>query len=152
MSSRSVPRRDRDCRSDDVERALSRVTPLRSSRPVARRTGFIAPDHGGPDLFVHHSSIPTSGDRALREGHRVSFAVEPGAIGPWAVKVVRLHPLRRDLSSDRSSYRRAPRSCSPRSLGRPSLLAFAPADGSIAMFWPAAGGRSTCDGRSRPAS
>ncbi len=40
MSSRSVTSTDRDCRSDDVERALSRMTRLCSSRPVARRTAL----------------------------------------------------------------------------------------------------------------
>ncbi|MFG1953869.1 cold-shock protein [Micromonospora sp. NPDC048830] len=49
--------------------------------------GYIAPDHGGPDLFVHHSSIETNGRRTLEQGQRVSFAVESGADGPCAVRV-----------------------------------------------------------------
>lgn len=49
--------------------------------------GFIAPDQGGPDLFVHGSSIETPSGRAPQEGQRVRFTVEQGADGPHAVKV-----------------------------------------------------------------
>ena len=52
--------------------------------------GFIGPDHGGKDLFVHHTAIDMEGYKTLKEGQRVEFAVVPGGKGPQAdaVKVV----------------------------------------------------------------
>ena len=49
--------------------------------------GFITPDEGGKDLFVHHSAIMSDGFRSLAEGARVSFETEDGAKGPKAVSV-----------------------------------------------------------------
>ena len=49
--------------------------------------GFITPDEGGKDLFVHHSAINSDGFRTLAEGARVSFDTEDGAKGPKAVSV-----------------------------------------------------------------
>jgi CspA family cold shock protein len=49
--------------------------------------GFIAVDGGGPDVFVHYSSIETDGFRSLDEGQRVEFDVEQGQKGPQAAKV-----------------------------------------------------------------
>ena len=49
--------------------------------------GFITPDDGGKDLFVHQSEIAGAGFRTLNEGARVSFEVEAGDKGPKAVKV-----------------------------------------------------------------
>lgn len=46
--------------------------------------GFIKPDGGGPDLYVHYSSIQASGYRTLDEGAWASFAVESGQKGPHA--------------------------------------------------------------------
>ena len=43
--------------------------------------GFLAPDGGGADVFVHYSSIQSSGYRSLDEGQRVSFDVEQGQKG-----------------------------------------------------------------------
>ncbi len=40
--------------------------------------GFITPDEGGKDLFVHHSGINSSGFRSLNEGSRVSYEAETG--------------------------------------------------------------------------
>jgi CspA family cold shock protein len=52
--------------------------------------GFIAPDRGGRDVFVHHSAIEMDGYKTLTEGQRVEFAVVPGGKGPQAdaVRVV----------------------------------------------------------------
>ncbi len=49
--------------------------------------GFIAPEDGGADLFVHHSDIDVQGYRELNEGQRVEFTVEAGQKGPKAAKV-----------------------------------------------------------------
>lgn len=50
--------------------------------------GFISPEDGSKDVFVHHSSIRTGGGYAtLDEGQRVSFVVEQGPKGPAATNV-----------------------------------------------------------------
>lgn len=50
--------------------------------------GFITPDEGGKDLFVHHSSIQGDGYRSLAEGAHVSYESEQGPKGPAAANVV----------------------------------------------------------------
>ena len=51
--------------------------------------GFITPDDGGKDLFVHHSEIKSSGGFAtLNDGQAVEFEVGQGQKGPCANKVV----------------------------------------------------------------
>lgn len=49
--------------------------------------GFIAPDDGSKDVFVHFSEIRGSGFRTLEENQRVEFEVEQGPKGPQAVGV-----------------------------------------------------------------
>ena len=49
--------------------------------------GFIAPDGGGKDVFVHHSAIEMDGYKTLKEGQRVTFVVERGDKGPQAEEV-----------------------------------------------------------------
>lgn len=49
--------------------------------------GFIAPDDGGADLFVHFSAIQSSGYRSLDEGQKVEFEVTQGQKGPQADNV-----------------------------------------------------------------
>ena len=49
--------------------------------------GFITPDGGGTDLFVHHTAIQTQGFRTLHEQQRVSFDVVDGPKGPQASNV-----------------------------------------------------------------
>jgi CspA family cold shock protein len=49
--------------------------------------GFIMPDDGGDDLFVHHSEIISSGYASLDEGQKVEFEVGQGKKGPCATKV-----------------------------------------------------------------
>ena len=50
--------------------------------------GFITPDAGGKDLFVHHSAIQSKGFRSLAEGQPVDYDVEESEKGPKAVNVV----------------------------------------------------------------
>ena len=49
--------------------------------------GFITPDEGDKDLFVHHSAIVDSGFRSLSDGAKVSFDTEQGPKGPAAANV-----------------------------------------------------------------
>ena len=49
--------------------------------------GFITPDEGGKDLFVHHTAINSNGFRTLAEGAKVSYDSEAGEKGPKAVNV-----------------------------------------------------------------
>jgi CspA family cold shock protein len=49
--------------------------------------GFITPEGGGADLFVHHQAINGSGFRSLPEGAKVSYDAEAGDKGPKAVNV-----------------------------------------------------------------
>ena len=50
--------------------------------------GFITPDGGGQDMFVHHSEIQVSGYATLDEGQKVSFDIGEGQKGPCATNVV----------------------------------------------------------------
>lgn len=50
--------------------------------------GFITPDDGGNDLFVHHSDIETSGYATLNDGQKVEYEVGDGQKGPCAKNVV----------------------------------------------------------------
>ena len=49
--------------------------------------GFITPDEGGKDLFVHHTGIAGEGFRSLSEGAKVEFDSQAGDKGPKAVNV-----------------------------------------------------------------
>jgi CspA family cold shock protein len=49
--------------------------------------GFITPDEGGKDLFVHHSAIQSNGFRTLEDGARVNYDSEDGPKGPKAINV-----------------------------------------------------------------
>jgi len=73
---------------------------LREERSVAQGTvkwfnaekgyGFITPDDGSKDLFVHFSEIQGNGYRSLDEGQKVEFEVGQGQKGPQAQQVVAL--------------------------------------------------------------
>ncbi|MCG9761933.1 cold-shock protein [Pseudoalteromonas sp. S4498] len=49
--------------------------------------GFITPENGSPDVFVHFKSIVSEGFKTLNEGQKVAFDVEQGAKGPNAANV-----------------------------------------------------------------
>jgi len=53
----------------------------------AKGYGFITPDEGSKDLFVHHSNITGDGFKSLTEGARVQFEEREGAKGPEAASV-----------------------------------------------------------------
>jgi CspA family cold shock protein len=52
--------------------------------------GFITPENGQKDVFVHHTAIQAEGYRNLNEGDRVEFSIEPSNKGPRAAEVVKL--------------------------------------------------------------
>jgi len=52
--------------------------------------GFITPDDGGKDLFVHHSEVKVDGYATLNDGQKVQFEVGEGQKGPCANNVVPL--------------------------------------------------------------
>ena len=53
----------------------------------AKGFGFITPDEGGEDLFVHFSAINMDGFKTLKEGQRVSFDVTTGPKGKQAANI-----------------------------------------------------------------
>ena len=54
---------------------------------TTRGYGFIAPDDGSKDVFVHISAVERSGLDQLVEGQKLTFEVEPNARGPKAVNL-----------------------------------------------------------------
>lgn len=54
---------------------------------VTRGFGFISPEDGSKDVFVHISAVEQAGMSQLTEGQKVSFEVQPDARGPKAVNL-----------------------------------------------------------------
>ncbi len=93
--SRTIPRRDDPHPSAP---SIQMVQPWRGEeKRLARGTvkwfsdekgyGFITPDDGSKDLFVHHSNILGEGFKSLNEGQQVSFEAGQGRKGPEATNV-----------------------------------------------------------------
>ena len=53
----------------------------------AKGYGFVVPESGGDDIFVHYSSIQMDGYRTLRAGQPISFDVQEGPKGLHAVNI-----------------------------------------------------------------
>ena len=56
----------------------------------AKGYGFITPENGSKDCFVHHTAIKADGFRSLAEGDRVEFDIVEGQKGPAAENVSKL--------------------------------------------------------------
>ena len=56
----------------------------------AKGFGFITPENGDKDCFVHHTAIKAEGFRSLAEGYRVEFDIVQGAKGPAAENVTKV--------------------------------------------------------------
>ena len=54
---------------------------------TAKGFGFIAPEDGGKDVFVHASAVEAAGLRTLNEGQKVSFDIQPDARGSKAANL-----------------------------------------------------------------
>ncbi len=53
----------------------------------AKGYGFIVPNEGGKEVFVHYSAIQSNGFKTLKEGDLVSYELTEGPKGPQATKV-----------------------------------------------------------------
>ena len=53
----------------------------------AKGYGFISPEDGGKDVFVHHTNIAGNGFKSLSEGEKVEYESREGAKGPEAINV-----------------------------------------------------------------
>ncbi len=90
---RIVRRKVRICRTPDI--ITHREYGMRTTGIVkwfndSKGYGFITPDDGAKDCFVHHTAIQMQGFKTLAEGERVEFDVVEGQKGPAAENVVRL--------------------------------------------------------------
>ena len=71
----------------------------------AKGYGFITPEEGGKDLFVHHSQITGNGFKTLAEGAKVEFESREGEKGPEATNVTRRRVGRRRRFRPRPPWR-----------------------------------------------
>src|ERR1051325_941243 len=86
-------RRSRDVGNSSVtgvSPVMARITGTVKWFNDAKGFGFITPENGEKDCFVHHTAIQAQGFKSLTEGQRVEFEVVQGAKGPAAQNVVKL--------------------------------------------------------------
>jgi CspA family cold shock protein len=69
---------------------MARVTGTVKWFNDAKGYGFITPENGEKDCFVHHTAIQSDGFRSLAEGERVEFEIVQGQKGPAAEKVTKV--------------------------------------------------------------
>src|SRR2546422_9412050 len=69
---------------------MARITGIGKSFNDGKGFGFITPENGEKDCFVHHTAIQAQGFKSLAEGERVEFDVVQGQKGPAAQNVVKL--------------------------------------------------------------
>ncbi len=69
---------------------MARVTGTVKWFNDAKGYGFITPENGEKDCFVHHTAIQADGFRSLAEGERVEFEIVQGQKGPAAEKVTKV--------------------------------------------------------------
>lgn len=69
---------------------MSRVSGVVARFDEAKGYGFVTPDAGGKDVFVHHSAIAGEGFKTLTPGERVEYDLVQDPKGPRAENVVRL--------------------------------------------------------------
>jgi len=79
-----------DTTTPSLELAMARTTGTVKWFNDAKGYGFITPEGGQKDCFVHHSAIQGGGFRTLAEGERVEFDIVQGAKGPAAENVVKV--------------------------------------------------------------
>jgi len=74
---------------------MARITGIVKWFNDAKGFGFITPENGEKDCFVHHTAIQADGFKTLAEGQRVEFDVVQGQKGPAAQNVVKLQTTTR---------------------------------------------------------
>ena len=84
----AVPSTSLTVRDQSVGRCIYMATGTVKWFDDAKGYGFIAPEDGGKDLFVHHSGIGGEGFKSLSEGAKVEFEAREGQKGPEAFNVV----------------------------------------------------------------
>jgi cold shock protein len=83
----AAPPGDRDPDGRSTRRELRMATGVVKWFSAEKGYGFITPDDGSPDVFVHFSAIQSDGYKSLDEGQKVEFNVTAGQKGPQAENV-----------------------------------------------------------------